>query len=68
MSIQDDIFDVQAALEGMPVTAATFDRIMKHYLAQEEEHDAMVLIIRKIQQGHLAMKALLGDDPPVGQG
>ncbi len=60
MSIQDDILDVHAALDTKP-EAVTFQRIIEHYLAQEEEHDAIVLLVKSIQVGHKAANVLYGD-------
>jgi hypothetical protein len=57
MSIQDEIFDVDAALEGRSEREA-FNRIMNHYLGIEKQYERLSYLIREVQRGDGASKAL----------
>lgn len=58
MSIQDDIFDVEAALEGKP-EAVIFERLMKYFTAIEQSEEDLRKDIDSIREGLKAINKVL---------
>lgn len=57
MSIQDDIYDVRAALEGTP-EAKQFERLEKFYYCVEQQHDTYYNGYKKIVAAVAILKEL----------
>lgn len=61
MSVQDDIFDVAAALKRKP-EAKLFDRLMTHFAIVEMERDRLREQVIVITAAARVIKELLGED------
>lgn len=65
MSLQDDIFDVRASLEdayGAQGVVEQFDDICEALGRFERERDAVMAVLRRIQEGREALKFILDVD------
>lgn len=63
MSLQDDIFDVAAALEGTP-EAKAFDSICETFFRWERERDACLGVLVRIKAAQDTMRAFIALDIP----
>lgn len=61
MGIQDDIFDVDAALEGNPEAAKAFERVKVYFFAVEANVDRQHDLLERIARGVGAAKQLMDD-------
>ena len=61
MSLQDDIFDVQAALEGKP-EAAIFERVSEALYEFEQEADTYRRLLVDMKTGIRAVRRILAED------
>lgn len=58
MSIQDNIFDIQEALEGTP-EEKIFEELCQYLYALEEDHSAQAEALENIRKGMNSLKHLL---------
>lgn len=58
MSIQDDIFDVEAALEGKP-EAEVFERLCSYLSAMEREVEIKQRILDQLRDGARAISKIM---------
>lgn len=61
MSIQDDIFDVEAALDDKPEALAAFERVKTYFFALEAADDRRRDLIEKIARGVGAAQVILDE-------
>lgn len=60
MSLQDDMFDVAAALEDKP-EAAAFDRIMKQFNEYETENEGLNKVVSVLRNAFQLIKRMADD-------
>lgn len=56
MALQDDIFDVQAALKRRKSEAAAFERITSHLYAMEHSAESSDKVLKALAQGIRALR------------